>query len=298
MAGKHSIPDNASFPNFRWNLVPPAAPHMEKFLKKIQIYLDQIFVFLARIHFDQSWDFRADLETGALMYRNFDCSSRGFYRSRWVSAVCGALCVVALGTSAAQGTILTVSNTVFAVGSPSPTGGIVIASQSQPFLTADYSGTLISEVVAGDPSNALGGLDFLYQLVTDGTGTLGQNIEHITVSGYTNYTVNGTYQTPNAGTIAPNLFDRQVADVIGAQFNNLLGGPGSLPPHSTSSIIVLQTNAPSFQPSFASLINGLTTQVNTYAPSGQPIPEPGTLVLAAIGAFSLAFMARRMRARI
>ncbi len=106
------------------------------------------------------------------------------------------------------------------------------------------------------------------------------------ISGYTNYTVNGAYPTPNAGTIAPNLFDRQVADVIGAQFNNLFRGTGPLPPHSTSSIIVLQTNAPSFQPSFASLINGLTTQVNTYAPSGQPIPEPGTLVLAAIGRLS------------
>ena len=229
------------------------------------------------------------------MHRNFDCSTRGeFYRAlSMVGVLCGALCVVTLGTSAAQATILTVSNTVFAVGSPSPTGGIVIASQSQPFATATYSGTLYSEVVAGDPSNALGGLDFLYQIKSDVTSP--ENIERITINRYTGYTVNGSFQTPNAGTIAPNLFDRLVNDVIGASFNNLLGGPGSLPAGSTSSIIVLQTNAPSFQGTFASLIDGLTTQVNTYAPSGQPIPEPGTFVLAAIGIAALALVARRRK---
>ncbi|HVU89617.1 MAG TPA: PEP-CTERM sorting domain-containing protein [Pirellulales bacterium] len=231
------------------------------------------------------------------MSSNLNCSARGtFHRSLCkVSALFGAFCVVALGTSAAQATILTVPNTVFAVGSPSPTGGTIVASQSQPFATLDYSGTLISTVVAGDPSNALGGLDFLYQIVSDVTSP--ENIERITINRYTGYTVNGSFQTPNPGTIAPNTLDRLVNDVIGASFNNLLGGPGSLPAGSTSSVIVLQTNAPSFQSTFASLINGLTTQVNSYAPAGQPIPEPATMVLAAIGVGTLALVARRKQSK-
>ena len=123
------------------------------------------------------------------------------------------------------------------------------------------------------------------------------DIERITINHFTGFTVNGTFQTPNGGTIAPNTFDRLVSDVIGASFNNLLGGPGALTPGSTSSIIVLQTNAGGFQPTVASLIDGLTTQVNSYAPTGNPIPEPGTFVLGAIGAILLALVNRRRASR-
>ena len=54
-----------------------------------------------------------------------------------------------------------------AVGETDPTGGTVLSSLSAPFVAGTYSGTLISQVISGDPSNPLGGLTFTYLLTNN-----------------------------------------------------------------------------------------------------------------------------------
>lgn len=78
-----------------------------------------------------------------------------------------------------------------------PTGGVVVAGGLPvPFAAGAFSGTLTT-VVAGDPSNALGGLTFVYQLSNAITST--NVLERLTVNGYAPFLVDASYQTPAAG---------------------------------------------------------------------------------------------------
>ncbi len=95
---------------------------------------------------------------------NIDCSLQSRFGS--LGRTCAFFGATFLGISAAQATILTVGSNVFSVGSAYPTGGVVVASQSQPCASATYSGTLTSTVIAGAPSPELGGLAFLSLLTS------------------------------------------------------------------------------------------------------------------------------------
>jgi len=190
-----------------------------------------------------------------------------------------------------------------AVGEPDPTGGAVVATLTAPFASATFNGTLVSKVIAGDPSNPLGGLTFTYFLTNNLVSA--NNIERLTVDGYTGWGTDVSYQTPvPPGNVPPTFNDRDATgNVMGFTFQNPVVipgvgviGNGVLAPGDTAALMVIQTNAPSFQPTIANVIDGAVTAMSSYAPAAV-IPEPSTLVLAALGALGLAVAGRRwMRA--
>ena len=88
----------------------------------------------------------------------------------------------------------------------------------------------------------------------------------------------------------PTTVDRSNnGDVIGFGFIGAPLGFGALDPGATSTPLVVQTNAPAFQRTFASVIDGTVTTVETYSPA---VPEPVTMGLMSLG---LAFVLVRRR---
>src|SRR4051794_11115908 len=94
---------------------------------------------------------------------------------RFSKLVCGvAVASVIAICSNVQAAPLAPGATIPAPSEPDPTGGVVKPGTGGAVGfaaggAAPYSGTLTSTVIAGDPSNPLGGLTFTYRLSNDGT---------------------------------------------------------------------------------------------------------------------------------
>lgn len=193
--------------------------------------------------------------------------------------------VAAVGT--AQATLLSPGQTLVLVApEPDPVGGVVVDTISLPFATANYTGVLTSTVIAGDVSNPWGGLTFVYELKNDDTSV--DAIHRLTVNSFNAFQTDASYQFV-AGTQAPTTADRSVnGDVVGFGFIGAPLGWGALLPAMTSAPLVVQTDAPAYQRTFASVIDGTVTSVGTFS----PIPEPMTLAFVGLG-FGLTLVRRR-----
>ncbi len=168
---------------------------------------------------------------------------------------------------------------------PDPTGGAVIAFTNVTFTAPSFSGSLTSTVIAGDPSNPLGGLTFTYQ-VSNASGST-DPIGRLTINGWDLLPTDVSFQAPPAG-VAPTSMDRSFnGNVIGYTFTAPPLGLGEILPGMMSAVLVVQTPSPTFTASFASAINGTTASpIFTFA----PVPEPSTVALvglAALGALAL-----------
>jgi hypothetical protein len=167
-----------------------------------------------------------------------------------------------------------------APGEAGPTGGVVLATSTLPFVSPTYTGTLTTTVIRGDSTNTFGAnaLTFTYVL-TNGTGT--HSINRFTVNGFDGFTVDSSYQTPQPGsTVAPAYIDRETnGSSVGFSFAVAPLGPGTLAPTQTSATLVLQTNATDYVPNTASVLDGFPAIVGTFS----PVPEPATIVLAGFG---------------
>src|SRR5437016_4393426 len=82
---------------------------------------------------------------------------------------------------------------------PDPTGGVVQAGTgvavafASPSGPGSFSGTLTTKVIAGDPSNALGGLTFTYRITNDANSL--SAIERMTNVNFTGYLTDVSCQT-------------------------------------------------------------------------------------------------------
>jgi hypothetical protein len=183
-----------------------------------------------------------------------------------------------------QAAPLAVGGTQFpAVGEPDPTGGVVVgAPLVSPFAVPGFFiGTLTSTAIAGDPSNPLGGLTFVYDL-TNAPGSPNA-IARMTVEDFTGFLTDASYETvPAPVGLPPTLIDRLTADTVG--FGFLGFGPGPLFPGMTSARLVVQTNAPAAILSEANIIDSGSITV----PALGPVPEPASLgLLAAAGVLAI-----------
>lgn len=192
-------------------------------------------------------------------------------------ALVSSVAVLLVGT-AVQGSMLNPGDTIIVAGEADPVGGVVVAGpMSLNFGSANYSGTLISTVISGDASNALGGLTFMYELVNHAVSI--DSVGRITINGFAGTQTDASYQAPTLAQI-PSMVDRSLsANVIGFSFIGATLGSGVLAPGATSAVMVVQTDATQYVRSFASVINGTVDMVDTFA----PVPEPASLALLAIG---------------
>ncbi|HUN81093.1 MAG TPA: hypothetical protein VMV81_06230 [Phycisphaerae bacterium] len=185
----------------------------------------------------------------------------------------------------AQAAPLNTGQTLFpAPPEPDPTGGVVVVGGvALPFASVNFTGTLTSTVIAGDPTNPFGpaALTFVYRLTNDQTSI--NSIERLTVNGWTGWLSDASYQIPAAG-IIPALADRLSADTIGFSFISPPLGGGIVLPGQASALLVIQSNATAWTSTLASVQDGTNAQVPTYSPA----PEPAAAALAVIGLLSLA----------
>ncbi len=203
-----------------------------------------------------------------------------------ITALALAMACLAAPSTASAANIVMLQTLMPAPGEANPSGGNIIASISVPVVSSSYTGLLTSTVFENDVSNPFGGLTFTYQLTNDATST--QPIGRITVNGFAGFQTDASYQTPTTG-LPPTMINRPVSDYLGFSFFAGIG-PGVLSPGMTSSVLVIQTDAPAWQPNVGSVINGHIVTVPTLS----PVPEPGTLVLLGLGTV---LMVRRRIAR-
>jgi len=219
------------------------------------------------------------------------------------AACCTLLCALSLVlfvtfTSHASAALMAPGASILASGEPDPTGGVVVGSTGPlPFATANYSGTLDSTVLLGDPSNPFGpgSLTFTYRLVNNAVSS--GEIDRLTINDFGGFLVDASYQVPAVG-LSPTLMSRSgPGDVVGFTFIGAPLGAGVLTPGSVTALLVVQTDSTKFGGTLASVINGQVTTVASFAPGGLGggIPEPCSVVLAAIGFIGLAPLARRKR---
>ncbi len=205
-----------------------------------------------------------------------------------------ALAVGGLAATEAQALPLGAGTVLIpAAAEAEPVGGVSLLLTSTGFsVPGAFSGTLTTEVIAGDTSNTLGGLTFVYTVLNDGTS--GPNsIGRLSIASMLGFTIDAGYN-PTSG-VAPASIDRNPSgDVIGFNFVPTPIDPmsGFLKPGDTSTKLVIQTNAPTYAAAVASLIDGGVITVPTVGPA---VPEPSTIALLLGGIASLGALRLRRR---
>jgi hypothetical protein len=209
-------------------------------------------------------------------------------RPLFTSIVSAASVLVA--SAAAHAALLVPGGTHLPASAEAAPGGAVIASAVVPFISpGNFSGSVLTEVLAGDPTNALGCLTFVYTVTNNGIA--GPNaIGRVTIESFAGFLTDASYTAPGVG-IAPALANRSAAigDVVGFNFFDSAFDPfaGVLAPGFTSRQLVVQTNAPAFTTGTMFLIDGGITTAGVFT----PIPAPGALALLTIAPL----MGRRRR---
>lgn len=182
---------------------------------------------------------------------------------------------------------------------PPPPGvhptGTLLATATSPFLSASLNGTLISSVYSGDSTSPLSGLTFTYQIVLSPSSP--SAVSQLSISRFGSFLTDVSFFGDGATNIPPSFISRSsegagIGDVIQFHF----GAPGpteSLLPGNTSSLLIVQTGSVNFQPTTASIIDGVAVpNIASFAPLNV-VPEPS---IAALGLLGLtAFVARRKK---
>lgn len=170
---------------------------------------------------------------------------------------------------------------------PQPGSTLIAGGTPTAFTGFGFSGVLTSSVLRG---NSFGpdALTFTYQLSNDASSF--NAFHRLTVSSFATFLTDVSSQT---GGVQPTLADRSTPDVVGFSFLDGLG-QGPVRPGGQSSLLVVETNSLAFTPSSASVIDGSTAGVPSFAPL-PAIPEPGTLVLGVFGSLGFLGLIRRVR---
>jgi hypothetical protein len=205
-----------------------------------------------------------------------------------IACLCAALLLG--GTNFAQASVLLPGQFVSPVSQDGTLGLTLVASVApMPFSFTTSSGTISGTyqefVAVGRTGNPFGGLSFEYQFTVDKAST--RDVSSFSVGGYGGWDTNVTF--------APGGTEKPMAAVRSAT------GDGieylmDVQPGLTSMWLIVDTNAPSFQPSTISL-QGDGGSSGAKAALGPAVPEPATITLLGIGLAGMAGYGWRKRRR-
>lgn len=165
-------------------------------------------------------------------------------------------------------------------------GATLLASLNTGSVTST-GGKITFDLVAAvysDPSNPFGAgdLDFVYQ-VTNSAASL-DSIGRLTAIDFTGFQTDvGFTATGSAipgglfvdGTQAPQLVDRGLSgDTVGFGYNSIASS--TFLPGTTSTALIIETNATMFAPGHFNVIDGGVSTVSAFQPS---VPDSGTTAL-------------------
>jgi len=204
--------------------------------------------------------------------------------------------VVAMVSTTARAALLPPGGQQFPAATvAAPSGGTVIADKTVPVTAPTFSGTVETQVIRGEDSN--GGstsplLTFVYRITNDSTSP--NTIKRATIDSFGNFATDVGYATGSG--IAPAIADRGInGDVIGFDFRSFQGNPGNvIGAGQGSDLLVIRTNATTFEPTTLSLIDGSTGTAPSFAPANV-IPEPASAALLLCAGAGL--LVRRKRSR-
>jgi len=179
----------------------------------------------------------------------------------------------ARATDLPPGSVVPTSNEVLS-------GGTLIASASTP---VSFAGSFNATLVTGVYREASGNLTFLYQ-VTNSSGSP-DPLHRVTATDFTGYTTDAGYSSSGVGgpfTTAITSGNPLNADRSGGPasdrvvgFSNFGSSFGGINPGQTSPILVIRTNAHTFAPGTANVIDGGVAS----GPAFRPTPEPASAVI-------------------
>jgi hypothetical protein len=193
----------------------------------------------------------------------------------------------------------TPTNTVFPVDCTGMTSGTLDAWMSSAFTYTTTSGTNTGFIYSAVYDDG-GTLDFYYQVVNDPSSSTA--LARLTATDFAGFGTNSAFMTDGSsltgtgfvdGTLAPQTSDSNVdGSVIGFSFYPPTGPPTEIAPGDTSYVLIISTNATSYEAGNASIIDGGTDTVAAFQPG--TTPEPASLGLMGLGLIALASVRRRL----
>src|SRR5205823_3148452 len=151
-----------------------------------------------------------------------------------------------------------------------------------------FSGTLTSQVIAGDTSNPFGGLTFVYTVSNDAVSF--SDIIRVTINGYQGILTDVSWDPTSAGT-APSSMSRSSGpgSTVGFNFDVPVLAPGTF-----TRTLVIQTDAQQYTHATFQAIDGDVAQIQTFSPGvGNGVPEPASLTILGLGACGLLMRRRK-----
>ena len=220
--------------------------------------------------------------------------------------------IVMLGVSPARATLagtLSVLPGQTIATSPPPVGdatgdatGLLLADEVEKFSFTTSSGVFKGTLESAVYQESGGTLDFYYQVNNMSTSTSGtpDTVEHANGSNFVGFTTAAGYRrdggfagtTFTASNLTPDTANRTVSGSV-VEFNYNVFGivPDDIPTGSSTSVLVISTNAKKFVAGNASAIDSATTTVPSFQPAA--VPEPGSITLLGSILFGIAAIARR-----
>jgi hypothetical protein len=197
--------------------------------------------------------------------------------------------------------------------SPPPVGdatgdptGALLADEVENFSLSTSTGVFKGTLESAVYQESGGTLDFYYQLNNMSTATSGtpDTAEHANGSNFVGFTTSAGYRmdggfvgtTFTASSLTPDTANRNASGSV-VEFNyNVFGLVDDIPTGSSSSVLVISTNATAFVAGNASAIDSGTSTVASFQPA-TAVPEPGSITLLGSLLFGIAAIARRRLSR-
>ena len=207
---------------------------------------------------------------------------------RFIPAV-AVVAVMIVTSSTLMAALLPPGGVVVPTATGSPTGATLLQSTGAiPFASlvdpSAYSGTLTSAVYTNDPGNSFGANRLTFTFLLSNNANSRDAIERFVANNYVGLQVDAAVNAAGGGR-SPSTADRQATGIsIGFDYTNTL----PIAPGTSSTLLVLHTNATQFVPVTNSIANTFPAIVASLGPV---VPEPATASMIALGGLGL--IARR-----